>query len=163
MDWVSDRLHEILGLSDTYTAEFLIGTAKKCSSKEGFLKKLKETGTLSMTDSIVSFASELWSKVPHKRIEQYLATREKEKAAVLQQQKNKSYRLVSDEEDDMDASHQKSLKRKKRIGKGDEEVRESKKKRNLRKEKAAAWESESEEDTDITKTKADSDSDEWER
>ena len=42
VDWVSDSLHDILGLSDTYTAEFLVGLAKKCSSSEAFLKKLKD-------------------------------------------------------------------------------------------------------------------------
>lgn len=162
-DWVCDRLHELLGLADKYTADFLIGTAKKCNSEDIFLKKLKETGALKMNDSVVSFASELWSKVPHKKVEKYAATREKEKAALLQHQKNKTYSLVSDEEDDMDTPSRQRAKKKEKGGGKKEKA--SKRRRNIRKEKASTWESESEEDPDESakKTKVDSDSDEWER
>lgn len=165
-DWVSDRLHELLGLSDKYTAEFLIGTAKKCSSEDSFLKKLKETGALRINDAVESFASELWRKVPHKKIDHYIANREKEKEALLQQQKNKTYSLVpDDEEDDIDASRQRAKRKEKGSGKSIKEGKVSKRRRNIRKEKASTLESESEESPDESakKTKVDSDSDEWER
>lgn len=160
--WVSDRLYDLLGLSDSYTAEFLIGTARKCSSEQLFLKKLKDTGALRIDDSVVSFASELWTKVPHKNVDSYIASREKERAAVLQRQKNKTYSLLSDDDEDDTSSAQRKNKRK---SKGErKEEKAVKRKRNIRKEKAAAWESESEDDDENgAKKKDDSDSDEWEK
>ena len=104
VDWVSDSLHDILGLSDTYTAEFLVGLAKKRSSSEAFLKKLKDTGAVTMNDRMSSFASELWMKTPHQRVDRYQASRDKEKAAIVQRQKNKSYRLLSDDEEEPEKS-----------------------------------------------------------
>ena len=166
-EWVSDRLHELLGLSDGYTAEFLIGIAKKSNSEDAFVKKLRETSALNINDAVLSFATELWIKVPHRRNEQYVASREKEKAALLQEQRNKSYRIISDDdtEDISSLSHRRVSKKEKGRGKKEKEKGSSKRKRFLRKEKASAWESESEEEqAEITKkTKVDSDSDEWDR
>ncbi len=160
--WVSDRLYDLLGLSDSYTAEFLVGTAKKCNSEQSFLKKLKDTGAIKVNDSIVSFASELWNKVPHKSEDRYAASREKEKTAILQYKKNKTYSLVSDDDDELTSSAQKKAKRIK-SKKEEKEMKVAKRKRNIRTEKAAAWESESEEDGPAEPKKEDSDSDSWER
>ena len=44
VEWVSDQLYDILGLSDHYTAEFLVGLVKKTSSSD---------------DSVRDFASQL--------------------------------------------------------------------------------------------------------
>lgn len=163
-DWVSDKLYDLLGLSDSYTADFLIGTAKKCNSEQLFFKKLSDTGALKVNDSVVSFASELWSKVPHKNVDRYVASREKEKAAVLQYQKNKTYSLLSDDEDDTSSVQQRSKSKHKRTRKEEHEKKGAKRKRNIRTEKAAAWESESEEDADTgSQKKEDSDSDSWEK
>lgn len=161
VEWVSDRLHDILGLSDRYTAEFLVGLAKKSSSADGFLRKLKDTGAIAINETVSSFAVELWNKVPHKKVDTYKASRDKEKAALVQQQKNKSYRLLSDEEDEPEkvsrVSKKSALKKETK----------SRKRRNIRKEKASAWESESEsegeQEKDVKRSRANSDSDEWEK
>ncbi len=160
--WVSDKLHDILGLSDKYTAEFLVGTAKKSSSEEAFLRKLKETGVIEVNSDVSSFARELWGKIPRKKVTVYNVARDKEKAALVQQQKNKSYRLLPDEGDTNDdnlQSGKKSSLRKER------EKKDSRKRRNIRKEKASAWESESEEEEEVAlkRSKNNSDSDEWEK
>lgn len=172
VEWVSDSLHSLLGLSDRYTAEFLVGLAKKANSSEAFLRKLKDTGAITINDKVSSFASELWMKTPHQRVDRYQASREKEKAAVLQRQKNKSYQLLLDEDDEPEKasrSSKKPAKRRKEREKEEREEREqgSRKRRNIRTEKASAvWESDSEEEgrgRGAKRTRADSDSDEWEK
>lgn len=61
--WVSDRLHDILGLSDRYVSQFMIGIARKASSSEDFVTRLVQTGTIDIDQSIISFAQELYEKV----------------------------------------------------------------------------------------------------
>ena len=171
--WVSDRLHDILGLSDRYTSEFLVSLAKKSSSLETFLRKLKDTGAITINDKVSSFASELWMKTPHQNVDRYQASREKERAAVAQRQRNKTYQLLSDDEEQPEkpSRAKKPSKRKKveeleRGGEREERGVGSRRKRNIRKEKASAvWESESEEEEErgAKRSRANSDSDEWEK
>ena len=101
VDWVSDELHDLLGLSDRYTAEYLIGLAKKASSSTSYLKQLQDTGAITINDDINRFATQLWDRVPH-RIAVEKPARVKEREAILQRQRNKRYQLLmdSDEEED---------------------------------------------------------------
>ena len=61
--WVKDRLHDILGLSDKHVAQFMIGTAKRSSGPEDFVSRLKKTGTIDIDQTVVSFAHELYGRV----------------------------------------------------------------------------------------------------
>ncbi|KAJ3597209.1 hypothetical protein NHX12_000738 [Muraenolepis orangiensis] len=61
--WVKDRLHDILGLSDRHVAQFIIGTARKSSSQQDFVSRLKQTGTIDIDQNVVAFAEELYEKV----------------------------------------------------------------------------------------------------
>lgn len=61
--WVSDKLHDILGISDKYISQYLIALCKKSSSSDGFVEKLKETGTVDIDSNMVNFAKELWERV----------------------------------------------------------------------------------------------------
>lgn len=61
--WVNDRLHDILGLSDRYVSQFMIGTARKASSPEDFVTRLEQTGTVDIDQSLIAFAQELFDKV----------------------------------------------------------------------------------------------------
>lgn len=61
--WVNDRLHDILGLSDRYVSQFMIGIARKSSSPEDFVSRLEQTGTIDIDQSVASFAKELFDKV----------------------------------------------------------------------------------------------------
>ena len=103
VEWVSDQLYEILGLSDHYTAEFLVGLAKKTSSTDTFLSQLQDTGAITINDSVRDFASQLWQRVPHKTTTEKPA-RAKEREAILQNQKNKSYQFLLEPEDDEDST-----------------------------------------------------------
>lgn len=61
--WVNDRLHDILGLSDRYVSQFMIGTARKASSSQDFVTRLEQTGTIDIDQSVIAFAEELFDKV----------------------------------------------------------------------------------------------------
>ena len=154
--WVSDQLHEILGLSDTYTAEFLVGLAKKAQSPEVYVRKLQDTGAIAVNDAVRTFAEELWRKVPHKQVTEKPA-RAKEREILMQQARNRSYRLLSDP----DVEDTPTAARSARAG----GKNRTSKRKNLRREKASAWESESEDESTVVKKgkEGDSDSDEWER
>ena len=62
--WVSDRLHDLVNISDRNIAEFLLGLCRKSNSPEAFLDKIKDTETIDINDSVKAFASELWNKLP---------------------------------------------------------------------------------------------------
>jgi len=61
--WVNDNLHDILGISDRFIAQYLIGLAEKASSPEEYLHKLQETGTIDIDENVTVFSKELWNKV----------------------------------------------------------------------------------------------------
>ena len=60
---MGDQLHDILGISDKYITQYLIGLAGKATSSTEYVQKLRDTGTIDVDQSIVSFANELWTKV----------------------------------------------------------------------------------------------------
>ena len=160
VSWVSDQLHELLGLSDRYTAEFLVGLAKKSSSPELFFRKLKDTGAITVNEAVRGFAADLWRKVPHKQLEER-PSKAHEREVLTQREKNRSYRLLSDSDEETGSS---SLARRRRASR---ETARPRKRRNIRTEKAAVWESEEEEEEEEEEAKrskeAGSDEDEWER
>ncbi|XP_015907708.1 pre-mRNA-splicing factor ATP-dependent RNA helicase DHX16 [Parasteatoda tepidariorum] len=97
-EWVSDELHNILGFSDKYAAEFLMNLATKSTSAEILVDKIRDTGTLSINPSVIKFANELWGKVPHAEIKEKPA-RVREREIVETYKKNMSYKLIEDEDD----------------------------------------------------------------
>ena len=63
--FVGDRLHDLLGISEKYVIEYLIGLAGKSTSAASFVQTLRDTDTVAVDDNMVAFAQELWSKVSH--------------------------------------------------------------------------------------------------
>ena len=61
--WVNDKLHDILGISDKFISQFLLGLAKKATDPDDFVNKIRETGTVDIDTNILNFAHELWNKV----------------------------------------------------------------------------------------------------
>lgn len=61
--WVNDKLHDILGISDKYIAQYLIGLAQKSKSSEEYIQKLRDTGTIEVDQNVAKFSNELWNKV----------------------------------------------------------------------------------------------------
>ncbi|GAB6023367.1 Putative pre-mRNA-splicing factor ATP-dependent RNA helicase dhx16 [Chamberlinius hualienensis] len=97
--WVNDRLHDILGMSDKYVAEYLISLATKSSDSEDFLDKVKATGTVDVDPSFTAFGRELWGKVPHAQPKQPSQEQIRQREIVNMLEKNKSYKLLLDEDD----------------------------------------------------------------
>lgn len=159
VQWVSDQLYDILGLSDKITSEFLVALAKKSASGDAYVRKLKDTKALKVSDRVSSFARDLWQRVPRQKVvDPYQASREKERAAIVLQQKSKSYQLLSDDEDEKPA-RKKSGKKEKEKGKEGRARRRG----HIRKGRVESESSEEEAEKPVSKrTKADSD-DEWER
>ena len=157
VSWVSDQLHDVVGLSDKHVAEFFVELAKKSRNPQEFISKLLNTGTVSSSESVEKFAKELWSKVPHKRIEEK-PSRIYEREAIRQQAKYSSYKLLLDTElEDRPVKTSKRKKEKERI--------KSKKvqRKNIRSRKAS-WESDEEDiATNDPSNEPNSDSDEFEK
>ena len=146
VSWVSDRLHEILGLSDRQVAEYVTELAKRSVSSEELKRKLESTGALNtMNTSVEAFATELWNKFPRDKPLGKPITR-----ATSKKSTNVQYKLLLDD-DPVEVPLTSAGKHK-----------HKKAKRNIRSQKATVWESD-EEDTHIPATGEDSDSDEWER
>ena len=152
--WVSDKLHDVLGFSDKYTVEYLIGLAKSSASPESLVQRVSEG--LNVDDKVASFASELWSKFPHATQPTEHPYRAKERALIEQRKKYMGYALVSDDDDD-DDDDDKVIKN-----------NESKKDRRRKHLRTKTESSNSDDDSlgvnDASKAISnDSDSDEWEK
>ena len=96
--WVSDKLHDVLGFSDKYTVDYLIGLARNSISPESLVQRVSEG--LNVDDKMASFAAELWSKLPRKMQPAEHPYRAKERALIEQRQKFTGYALVSDDDED---------------------------------------------------------------
>ena len=96
--WVSDKLHDVLGFSDKYTVEYLIGLAKNSASPGSLVQRVSEG--LNVDNKMASFAAELWSKMPRQTQPAEHPYRAKERALIEQRQRFTGYTLVSDDDDD---------------------------------------------------------------
>ena len=102
--WTQDRLHDVLGLSDKYTAQFLIGMSRKASSSDDLLTNLESTGAVTMTNEMRAFAVELWNKVPHRKTStsHENPNRMREAQILAERRKNLNYKILSDDDDDVE-------------------------------------------------------------
>ncbi|KAM7421405.1 hypothetical protein PAMA_015503 [Pampus argenteus] len=126
--WVNDRLHDILGLSDRYVSQFMIGTARKASSSQDFVTRLQQTGTIDIDQSVIAFAEELFDKIPRKQVVEKPA-RAIEREAIEMDRKNRTYTLLEDSDSDGDAvrDKQKGKKKSKDRGNKRKHIRQKKK------------------------------------
>ena len=51
--WVSDKLHELVGISDRSIAEFMVGLCKKSKSPSEFVEKIRDTGTIDVDEKVI--------------------------------------------------------------------------------------------------------------
>ncbi|XP_048882919.1 pre-mRNA-splicing factor ATP-dependent RNA helicase DHX16 isoform X2 [Brienomyrus brachyistius] len=109
--WVNDRLHDILGLSDKYVAQFMIGSARRSSGPEDFLNRLRETGTIDIDQRVSAFAQELYAKIPQKQTAEKPA-RAVERQALELEKKNRTYTLLEDSDSGGEVVVQKGEKKK---------------------------------------------------
>ncbi|XP_015268330.1 PREDICTED: putative pre-mRNA-splicing factor ATP-dependent RNA helicase DHX16 [Gekko japonicus] len=98
--WVSGQLHTLLGLSERHVVAFLVGLAQRSRTADDLLARLEETETLRVSDpSARAFAQQLWERVPHQAPRERPA-RAAEQEALALQQKNRSYTLLEDSDDE---------------------------------------------------------------
>ncbi|XP_062978331.1 pre-mRNA-splicing factor ATP-dependent RNA helicase DHX16 [Elgaria multicarinata webbii] len=98
--WVSGQLHTLLGLSERHVVAFMVGLAHRSRTPDDLLARLEETETLRVTDpSARAFAQQLWERVPHQAPRERPA-RAAEQEALALQQKNRSYTLLEDSDDE---------------------------------------------------------------
>ncbi|CAG7818252.1 unnamed protein product [Allacma fusca] len=148
--WVNDKLHDILGLSDRTVGNFIISLAQKSSSEDNLIERLEATGAIDIDPNVISFAKELYGKVPH-AAPKINPARLIEKAALEQHKKNQTYQLLlSDDDDDPGPSESKSVAFNTGVSKPDG----TGKQKHLRK-RAAKNESDSEDDTTVVRKRQD--------
>ncbi|XP_029441460.1 pre-mRNA-splicing factor ATP-dependent RNA helicase DHX16 isoform X2 [Rhinatrema bivittatum] len=154
--WVQEQLHALLGLSERHVAQFLVGTARRCSSPEELLRRLRDTGALEMDARMEAFAGQLWSKVPRAQPAERPA-RAAEREALAMQQKNRSYTLLDSEES---GGETEGVPRRQ----GGQRAEKRKRKHLRKRREASSSESEPEKKTSSRSASPQKDSDdEWER
>ncbi|XP_037532031.1 pre-mRNA-splicing factor ATP-dependent RNA helicase DHX16 [Nematolebias whitei] len=136
--WVSDRLHDILGLSDRYVSQFMIGVARKASSPEDFVGRLEQTGTIDIDHSVTAFAKELFEKIPRRQAVEK-PSRAMERQAIEMDRKNRTYTLLEDSDSCEEAVGEKQKGKKK-----SKEKARGNKKKHIRQKKASESSSEDE-------------------
>ncbi|XP_030637765.1 pre-mRNA-splicing factor ATP-dependent RNA helicase DHX16 isoform X2 [Chanos chanos] len=109
--WVNDRLHDILGLSDKYVAQFMIGLARKSAGPQDFIGRLQQTGTIDIDRRVTAFAEELYNKVPKKQVVAK-PSRAVEQQVIEMERKNRTYTLLEDSESDDGATREKTREKK---------------------------------------------------
>ncbi|XP_077064089.1 pre-mRNA-splicing factor ATP-dependent RNA helicase DHX16 [Siphateles boraxobius] len=161
--WVSDQLHDILGLSDRYVAQFMIGLVKKSSGPQDFVARLQQTGTIDIDQRITAFAHELYNKAPKKHVAEKPA-RAIERQVMEIERKNRTYTLLEDSESDGETAGEIGKEKKSK------DRDKGKKRKNLRQKREESPSSSEEEKKKSTKVmdeprKAakEEDEEEWER
>ncbi|KAF7226515.1 pre-mRNA-splicing factor ATP-dependent RNA helicase DHX16 [Nothobranchius furzeri] len=136
--WVNDRLHDILGLSDRYVPQFMIGLARKASSSEDFVSRLEQTGTIDIDQTVTAFAKELYEKIPRQQAVEK-PSKAIERQAIEMERKNRTYTLLEDSDSESDEvaarEKQKGKKKSKEKDRGNQ-------KRNIRQKKDSSSEDE---------------------
>ncbi|XP_018555562.1 pre-mRNA-splicing factor ATP-dependent RNA helicase DHX16 [Lates calcarifer] len=159
--WVSDRLHDILGLSDRYVSQFMIGTARKALSPQDFVTRLEQTGTIDIDPSVIAFAQELFDKIPRKQVVEK-ASRAIEREAIEMERKNRTYTLLEDSDSDGESVREKQKEKKKSKDKD-----RGNKRKHIRKKKESESSSEDESpkrgDSGKSVKKEEEEEEEWEK
>ncbi|XDV32020.1 hypothetical protein PO909_002924 [Leuciscus waleckii] len=161
--WVSDQLHDIMGLSDRYVAQFMIGLVKKSSGPQDFVARLQQTGTIDIDQRITAFAHELYNKAPKKHVVEKPA-RAIERQVMEMERKNRTYTLLEDSESDGETAGESGKEKK------NKDRDKGKKRKNLRQKREESPSSSEEDKKKSTKVmdeprKAakEEDEEEWER
>ncbi|XP_062395625.1 pre-mRNA-splicing factor ATP-dependent RNA helicase DHX16 [Sardina pilchardus] len=146
--WVSDRLHDILGLSDRYVAQFMVGLVKKSANLPDFIGRLKQTGTIDVDQKVESFAQELFEKVPRKQVVEK-PSRALERQVQAMEQKNRTYTLLEESDGDEEVTQERGKEKK-----GREKVKGKKRKHLRQKQEESASSSEEEKKSEQMISKA---------
>ena len=139
LTWVSDKLHELVGISDKSIAEFILGLCQQSKTPADFITKIRETDCIDINDQVSLFATELHAKIPREMSageKKRLENRKKEQQAISDQKKNKGFKMVDfdDEEDRLNIKPKKKKKKKDKQKDEDDDIDEFEKMENERQE-----------------------------
>lgn len=94
-NWVSDKLHEAMGMSDRTSVDYLISLGKKSDSVDKYVTMLDPV--LGELGNLKEVATEIWNKIPRKQKGENI-NRIKERIAIAEREENKNYQMLSDSE-----------------------------------------------------------------
>ena len=140
-NYVSDKLHDVLGMSDKNVVHYLIGLGKKTDDVDRYIKELNTV--LGDEGNFQSVAKDIWSRIPRKtRVEN--TNRAKERAAIAEEVHNKTYKMLSDSDDDDEAlvikpSAKKKKKKKEKESSTEDDVAKKKEHKFNRKKKGSFY------------------------
>ncbi|KAL6734318.1 hypothetical protein Aduo_004872 [Ancylostoma duodenale] len=118
--WVNDELHSIVGISDRTISQYVLALAKRSSSTDDFIGKLRDNDALEINDGVRKFASQLMNKLP--RAAPKVPTRKGPSAAELREMELKRLsNKMKILEDEPSQSRKSSHRRKRRESSSDEE------------------------------------------
>uniref|UniRef100_A0A7M5UD86 RNA helicase n=2 Tax=Clytia hemisphaerica TaxID=252671 RepID=A0A7M5UD86_9CNID len=110
-NYVSDKLHEVLGMSDKNVVHYLIGLGKKTDDVEKYVKELNNV--LGDEGNFQSVAKDIWNRIP-RAVKGENMNRVKERIAKAEEVENQSYKMLSDtDEEDLVIRPTKVKKKKK--------------------------------------------------
>ncbi|CDW55458.1 pre mRNA splicing factor ATP dependent [Trichuris trichiura] len=104
--WVSDQLYDIVGISDRYIADFMVGLARKANSVDDFIRSIGDTDTIAVDDKVSRFAQELWQRMPRvhsspvTKIPKVSAARLREEQHRALEKWNRSFKMLPDDQSD---------------------------------------------------------------
>jgi len=137
LTWVSDKLHELVGISDKSIAEFILGLCSHSKSPADFIQKIKDTDCIDINDQVSLFATELYGKIPREMSageKKRMENRRREEEAINQRKKNKEFKMVDFEEEEELSIKPKKKKKKKKEDDKEEDVDEFERMENERQE-----------------------------
>jgi hypothetical protein len=110
---VNDELHGITGISNLTIADYLVGLAEKSKSAQDLMQKIRDTETLDVDQKVTDFAQTLFAKIPsngagkgnlnlapNERQKRKIDNQAKERAAMELAAKNRTFKMVSDDEEE---------------------------------------------------------------
>ncbi|KJH51958.1 hypothetical protein DICVIV_01849 [Dictyocaulus viviparus] len=118
--WVSDELHSIVGISDQTICQYVLALARKSSSTEDFIGKLRDNDALEINNDVQQFASQLMQKLP--RTAPRYASRKGPSAAELRERELTRLSKTLSVLEDVSSSVRKPHQRKRRESSSDDEV-----------------------------------------
>ena len=127
-EWVSDKLHDILGFSDAVTADYVVAVAKRSKSSAMLQKTLVAEMELPSGTKINDFAEQLFQKTPRTSKKNKGKTKKAPQPATSADLLRRKYTLLDYEDDPSTVKHGKKEKKR--------EKKKKKKKKRKRKRQA---------------------------
>ena len=102
--WISDALHDILGLSDQTTESYIVSLARKSKSEKDILDQLILENDFPATQATRNLASRLYQQLGIKQVVQEVAAYKKhETEMIIKRRKNENFQLITENDVESDS------------------------------------------------------------